>query len=46
MVDYFQPLMAWLQEQNKGRKIGWDEDKEEGSSEEKEREEREQREHH
>ncbi len=24
MVDYFQPLMAWLQEQNKGRKIGWD----------------------
>ncbi|MGH8092956.1 MAG: M2 family metallopeptidase [Chthoniobacterales bacterium] len=27
MVDYFQPLMAWLEEQNKGRKIGWDEDK-------------------
>ena len=26
MVDYFQPLMAWLEEQNKGRKIGWDED--------------------
>lgn len=25
MVDYFQPLMAWLQEQNKGRKIGWTE---------------------
>jgi len=24
MVDYFQPLMAWLDEQNKGRKIGWD----------------------
>ena len=24
MVDYFKPLMAWLQEQNKGRKIGWD----------------------
>jgi peptidyl-dipeptidase A len=46
MVDYFQPLMAWLEEQNKGRKIGWDQDKEEGSSEEKEREEREQREHH
>ena len=23
MVDYFQPLMAWLEEQNKGRKIGW-----------------------
>ncbi len=30
MVDYFQPLMAWLEEQNKGRKIGWDnEEKEE-----------------
>ncbi len=27
MVEYFQPLMAWLQEQNKGRKIGWSEDK-------------------
>ena len=24
MVDYFKPLMAWLQEQNKGRQIGWD----------------------
>ena len=24
MVDYFQPLMAWLEEQNKGRQIGWD----------------------
>ena len=23
IVDYYQPLMAWLQEQNKGRKIGW-----------------------
>ncbi|MEO7724304.1 MAG: M2 family metallopeptidase [Chthoniobacterales bacterium] len=40
MVDYFQPLMAWLEEQNKGRKIGWENDKEE-SKEEKEREERE-----
>ncbi|MBA3650275.1 MAG: M2 family metallopeptidase, partial [Chthoniobacterales bacterium] len=40
MVDYFQPLMAWLEEQNKGRKIGWDADKEE-SKEEKAREERE-----
>lgn len=40
MVEYFQPLMAWLEEQNKGRKIGWDNDKEE-SKEEKEREERE-----
>jgi len=28
MVDYFQPLMAWLEEQNKGRKIGWEQDKE------------------
>ncbi len=34
MVDYFQPLMAWLEEQNKGRKIGWDESKAEPKSEE------------
>ena len=34
MVDYFQPLMAWLEEQNKGRKIGWDDEKEEPKSEE------------
>ncbi|MBA2436374.1 MAG: M2 family metallopeptidase [Chthoniobacterales bacterium] len=45
MVEYFQPLMAWLEEQNKGRKIGWKEDKESESHEEKEREERERREH-
>ncbi|HXA10096.1 MAG TPA: M2 family metallopeptidase, partial [Chthoniobacterales bacterium] len=38
MVDYFQPLMAWLEEQNKGRKIGWDEDKQ-SDHEDKEREE-------
>ena len=24
MVEYFKPLMAWLQEQNRGREIGWD----------------------
>jgi peptidyl-dipeptidase A len=24
MVDYFQPLISWLQEQNKGRPIGWE----------------------
>ena len=24
LVDYFQPLVAWLQEQNKGRAIGWE----------------------
>jgi peptidyl-dipeptidase A len=24
MVDYFKPLMTWLQEQNKGRTIGWE----------------------
>ncbi len=24
MVDYYQPLMAWLAQQNKGRKIGWE----------------------
>jgi peptidyl-dipeptidase A len=24
MVAYFQPLAAWLQEQNKGRAIGWE----------------------
>ncbi|HWE40659.1 MAG TPA: M2 family metallopeptidase [Isosphaeraceae bacterium] len=23
LVAYFEPLMAWLQEQNKGRKVGW-----------------------
>lgn len=23
MLEYFQPLMAWLQEQNRGREIGW-----------------------
>ena len=25
MVQYFKPLMAWLQEQNQGRQIGWEE---------------------
>nr|MBA3544614.1 M2 family metallopeptidase [Chthoniobacterales bacterium] len=39
MVDYFQPLMAWLEEQNKGRKIGWENGQGE-ESEEKEREEK------
>jgi peptidyl-dipeptidase A len=24
MVDYFKPLLAWLEEQNKGRTLGWD----------------------
>ncbi len=24
MVEYFQPLMKWLEEQNRGRPIGWD----------------------
>ena len=24
MMDYFKPLMSWLEEQNKGRQIGWD----------------------
>jgi len=24
MVDYFKPLMSWLEEQNKGRQIGWE----------------------
>jgi peptidyl-dipeptidase A len=23
MMEYFKPLMAWLEEQNKGRQIGW-----------------------
>jgi peptidyl-dipeptidase A len=23
MLDYFAPLMAWLQEQNAGRQCGW-----------------------
>lgn len=24
MMEYFKPLMAWLEQQNKGRQIGWD----------------------
>ena len=24
MMDYFKPLMSWLEEQNKGRQIGWE----------------------
>ena len=41
MVEYFQPLMAWLEEQNKGRKIGWDDDKENAKDKEtREREEK------
>ena len=24
MMEYFKPLMAWLEEQNKGRQIGWE----------------------
>jgi len=24
MVEYYKPLMSWLEEQNKGRQIGWD----------------------
>ena len=24
MVEYYQPLLAWLQEQNRGREIGWE----------------------
>jgi peptidyl-dipeptidase A len=24
MVAYFQPLMGWLEEQNKGRTVGWE----------------------
>jgi len=24
MLEYFKPLMAWLEEQNKGRQIGWE----------------------
>ena len=23
IIDYFAPLMAWLQEQNEGRNCGW-----------------------
>jgi hypothetical protein len=23
MLEYFRPLMGWLQQQNKGRKCGW-----------------------
>jgi peptidyl-dipeptidase A len=24
MVEYFKPLMAWLEKENKGRQIGWE----------------------
>jgi hypothetical protein len=24
MMEYFKPLMTWLEEQNKGRQVGWD----------------------
>jgi len=24
MADYFNPLQSWLEEQNKGRQIGWE----------------------
>jgi peptidyl-dipeptidase A len=24
MIDYFKPLMSWLEEQNKRRQIGWE----------------------
>ena len=23
MIAYFQPLMTWLREQNRGRELGW-----------------------
>lgn len=42
MVEYFRPLMAWLEEQNKGRKIGWDADKKD-DYEDKEHREREEK---
>jgi peptidyl-dipeptidase A len=41
MVDYFQPLMDWLTEQNKGRKIGWTENGNNKAEEDKEKDERE-----
>jgi len=24
MAEYFKPLQSWLEEQNKGRQIGWE----------------------
>jgi peptidyl-dipeptidase A len=24
MADYFKPLQSWLEEQNKGRQLGWE----------------------
>jgi peptidyl-dipeptidase A len=24
MMDYFKPLMAWLEKENQGRQIGWE----------------------
>jgi len=23
MLEYFEPLLAWLKEQNRGRQVGW-----------------------
>jgi peptidyl-dipeptidase A len=23
MIEYFQPLLTWLKEQNRGEKVGW-----------------------
>jgi peptidyl-dipeptidase A len=25
MIEYFQPLLTWLDEQNKGKAVGWKE---------------------
>ena len=24
MVEYFKPLMVWLEKQNRGRQVGWE----------------------
>lgn len=39
MVEYFKPLMAWLEEQNIGARSGWDQDDKE-RQEDREKEER------
>ena len=32
IIDYFEPLMGWLKEQNQGQQCGWDEAGPEGQS--------------
>jgi peptidyl-dipeptidase A len=44
MVEYFQPLAAWLEEQNKGRQIGWDDEKKDDREDKEKHEEQKEKE--